>query len=145
MPDVITTTERRLLTVRVNGAPCTNNRRYARRRSSAYGAPPKRGDVYLTKAAREWQAAVAAEAWLQLTLLQLQHEHLPLAPAELRVSCTFLGVLGDADNYLKATLDGLAEGLQINDRYFNPVQAARKRGPRGAQKGAVIEIYEVAA
>jgi hypothetical protein len=141
MPDLITTSERRLLSFGVSGIPCTTNQRHGRRRRSAYGAPPRSGDVYLTKKAREWQTIVAQSAWLQLALLHNQRAHLPTG-RDLRVVCTFVGVTGDADNYLKVTLDGLAEGLQINDRYFNPVQAGRERA-NGRPKGAIIEVYEV--
>jgi len=141
MADVITTTERRILTVRVSGAPCPVNQRHQRRKRSASGAPPKRGDVFLSPKAREWQTIVAQSAWFQLALLHNQRAHLPIGQ-EIRVACTFVNVRGDADNYLKSTLDGLAEGLQINDRYFNPVQAAR-RIVKGQPRGAIIEIFEV--
>jgi Holliday junction resolvase RusA-like endonuclease len=141
MPDLITTTERRLLSVRVSGFPCTANQRLGRRKRSAYGTPPKKGDAYLTKKAKDWMGAVEQEAWLQLALLHNQKERLPIG-RNLRVACTFVGVTGDADNYLKVTLDGLAAGLQVNDRYFNPVQAERQTA-NGRPRGAIIDVYEV--
>jgi Holliday junction resolvase RusA-like endonuclease len=132
-----------LMIVRANGIPCPDNQLYRRRRRSAYGQAPRGGDVYLSPKAREWHTLVAQEAWLQLRLLENGRQRLP-AEGELRVACTFSNVRGDAPNYLKATLDGLAEGLQMNDQRFNPVVAAR-RSAKGQPVGVIIEIYAVAA
>jgi Holliday junction resolvase RusA-like endonuclease len=134
MTDTITTTERRLLRFHVSGAPVTDNRRLGRRGKRSF----------LTKAAREWEEVVAQEAQLQLALLHNQRARLPIGK-DLRVNCVFVGVRGDAANYLKCTLDGLANGLQINDRLFRPVQVDRQTvKAAGATRGAMIEVFEAA-
>ena len=113
----------------VSGRPVSVNRMYGQRRT---------GGRYRTEAATAWIDAVWAEA-----LIERHDLHWTPAPRQpLRIHCTFYGIRGDADNYLKATLDGLKIGLRIDDTWFNPVESLKLPGARRAPKGCLIEVYE---
>jgi Holliday junction resolvase RusA-like endonuclease len=62
----------------------------------------------------------------------------------LRIVVTVRGGRADADNYLKLILDGLADGIHIDDKHFNPVTVSRV--PKGLlPAGVLIEVYEALA
>src|SRR5258708_31578437 len=97
-----------VLTFFVKGRPVTTNHLHKPGRGTQrYNAPET----------REWIKCV----WVE-TLMELHNTgwH-PTPRAPLRVHCTFYGIRGDADNYLKATLDGLKIGLKADDKWFTPV------------------------
>jgi Holliday junction resolvase RusA-like endonuclease len=111
------------LSVWVDGRPVSVN--------AMYGALP-RGGRYLRSDARAWRDLV----WLAFRMQphRFRPEQLPL-----RVHCVFHGVRGDADNYLKLTLDGLKCALDVDDRCFSPVTAEVVRS-RSDGQGARIEV-----
>ena len=111
------------MSVWVEGKPISVN--------SAYGART-RGGRYLKSEARAWRDLV----WIACKMQPhgFTPEQLPLA-----VHCTFYGVRGDADNYLKLTLDGLKVAINLDDRYFSPVTAAVVRSRKDGT-GARIEV-----
>lgn len=111
------------MSVWVDGKPISVN--------SAYGARA-RGGRYLTPEAKAWRDFV----WLAFKMQPhtFTPEQLPLA-----VSCTFYGVRGDADNYLKLTLDGIKLALGIDDKHFSPITCAVVRSKKDGQ-GARIEV-----
>lgn len=125
-----TTTETPLLTIHVEGKPCSVNRMYK---------PGRRGGKYLAPEAKSWEEAVWAAATFDVYGYMVTHRNVPIHPA-LRVVCTFYGVRGDADNYLKTTLDGLKLAIHVDDRYYTTVEA-RKSSDRTQPQGALIEVY----
>lgn len=120
-----------LLTITVRGKPCSANSMY---RHTARG-------VHLTTAAKEWKACVRDEAWIEMrdTRAQLRMT----LGACYHVVCIFYGVKGDVDNMVKTTIDGLKEGIGVDDRYYSSIEA--HKGEDGAIKqGARIAVYQVA-
>jgi len=118
------------LRIRVVGNPVSVNAMYKRRMS---------GQVYVVPEAFTWKQAVWATV--------LQHSPQPcvchaLIPP-LRVDVTFYGVRGDADNYLKATLDGLKLALRIDDKHFTTVTAHVVRATK-EPRGCLIEVTSAA-
>lgn len=111
------------MSVWVEGKPVSVN--------SAYGARA-RGGRYLKPEARAWRDLV----WIAFRMQPhtFDADQLPLA-----VHCTFYGVRGDADNYLKLTLDGLKVAINLDDRYFSPVTSEVVRS-RKEGIGARIEV-----
>ena len=114
------------LSVWVEGHPISVN--------SAYGTRRGGRGRYLTAAAQEWRQFV----WIAFRIQShiFAPEQLPL-----RVHCTFYGVRGDADNYLKLTLDGIKRAIGIDDRHFSPVTAEVVRKRNNGQQGARIEVW----
>jgi hypothetical protein len=101
-----------------------------------------RARVYLTKQAREWRENVAGCAFAEWTVARFHASGEPRLP--LRVVVHVRGGRGDADNYAKLILDGLADGIHINDRYFNPIEVCRE--PKGlGPAGVTIEVWEAEA
>jgi Holliday junction resolvase RusA-like endonuclease len=99
----------------VPGKPISVNRMYGGRRD---------GTKFLTKEAEQWERFVcymsrAATAHLRADI-RAGALTLPL-----RVRCTFYRTRCDADNLLKATLDGLKAGLGIDDKHFAQVEAVK--------------------
>jgi len=93
---------------------------------------------FLTKEARDWRETVMDEAWAAFIAARQP----PIQPP-LRVVCHVRGVRGDADNYAKLILDGLAEGIGIDDKHFAIVEMhATAKGLK--QPGVLIEVYEAA-
>lgn len=122
-----------LVTIRVKGKPVSVNRMYL---------PRSRGGKYLAPAAKSWEEAVWATGTFDVYAYRQLHLNMPPIPefSTLRVVCTFYGVRGDADNYLKATLDGLKLAIHVDDRYFTSVEA-HKSSDRTQPQGALIEIF----
>ena len=114
------------LSVWVEGRPISVNMAYGNRR----GGHGK----YLKPEARAWSDFV----WIAFRIQShiFAPEQLPL-----RVHCTFYGVRGDADNYLKLTLDGIKRAIGIDDRHFSPVTAEVVRKRNAGQQGARIEVW----
>lgn len=114
-----------LVSVFVPGKPVSTNRLYGTARGSTRR--------FLTPAAVDWRTAVWAASVPLRTVCQA-------AAWPLRIRCTFYGVRGDADNYLKSTLDGVKLGILVDDRHYNPVEAhVRAADMRG--QGCQIDIY----
>ena len=137
-----TTTATPLLSLFVQGKPVSVNSMYGLRgpkrpamaaRPKSQRKAPKR--KYLTTEAQAWHDAVAYE-----TMVKLGAQGRPRG--EVEVHCTFRGIRGDVDNYAKLTLDGLKDGLKVDDRYFNPV-VVRREPKRGRPQGALIEVWDV--
>lgn len=118
-----------VLSVFVAGKPVSVNRQYGQRRT---------GGRYLTPAAKAWIQSVWVETLMERHLTGWAA---PTPRRNLQVTCTFYGVRGDADNYLKATLDGLKIGLTVDDRYFSPV-TAMKMAKGYAGQGCLIEVWD---
>jgi|GEM_PF-3236771 len=119
----------------VKGHPVSVNR--------AYGNVRTYGRKRLTEEAAIWRDFVrsAVMTWRE------DHGYPVAGPLELRtpltVKCIFVGVRGDADNYLKLTLDGLKMGLAIDDREFAHVEAEMFRRSRNSvMQGCLIDIWE---
>lgn len=112
-----------LVSVFVPGKPVSVNRMYGT------GSGGKRR--FLTPTAINWRNAVWAASVPPRDICRT-------APMPLRIRCTFYGVRGDADNYLKATLDGLKLGILVDDKHFNPVEA---HIIAGGEQGCHIEIF----
>lgn len=124
-------TDTPLLTITVRGKPVSANSMY---RHTARG-------VFLTTAAKEWKACVTGEAWLACRELRFVPKVTP--GTTYRIVCTFYGVKGDVDNMVKTTIDGLKEGIGVDDRYYSTIEA--HKGEDGAIKqGARIVVYQVA-
>jgi Holliday junction resolvase RusA-like endonuclease len=116
----------------VAGHPVSVNAAYGHRRAQA--------GAYLTRAARDWRTAVATEAMLhrQAITAEARFHITSIYPRyrtqTLHVACEVIGVRGDVDNYLKLALDGLKQGLQIDDRYISVAHVTRvKRTPHTPQ------------
>lgn len=129
-----TPTERRFVAM-VRGKPCSANRLWTR---------AKQGHLYLSDAAAAWEVAVAADVREQMNTTALLALWRAAGRPNLAVALTFYGVRGDVDNYSKATLDGLKQAIQIDDRSYAPVslhRGERKRANGRIQPpGARIEI-----
>ena len=122
-----------LCTITVHGKPVSTNAMYGTARN---------GRRYLTKAARAWKKIVCEEAWLAWLDLHRTDAALNLIGETMRVHCVFFGVAADVDNLLKCTLDGLKDGIGIDDRYFQAVKATRGRRSKSAPaQGAVITVW----
>lgn len=111
------------MNVWVEGKPVSVNSAYGNRRG---------GGRYLTDAAQTWKMFVWAAFKMQ------PHTFAP-DQRPLAIHCVFYGVRGDADNYLKLTLDGIKTALGVDDQYFSPVTAEVVRGRTHGQ-GARIEV-----
>ncbi len=103
----------------VEGTPVSANAMY---RVSRRG----HGARYLSREASAWRDSVFAET--QVALIVAGHTttdpRLPFR-TPLKVACIFYGSRADADNLLKLTLDGLKEGLGIDDRHFAAVESGK--------------------
>jgi len=121
------TVGRLVLSAFVYGQPVSLN--------SMYGS--RGGARFLTPMADAWREGVAAVAMLRRQ--EARTWRLPLT-----VCCTFYVVRGDIDNLLKLTLDGLALGVQIDDRHIDAVTARRGQWAAGMPRypGAQIEVWE---
>lgn len=104
----------------VEGQPVSVNHLYGSTRRQAR---------FLTEPAKEWRDAVTME-----TLAARISAGDSVEPSSgmgreyripLRVACIFYGVRADVDNLLKLTLDGLKEGLGIDDRHFAVVESGK--------------------
>lgn len=122
--------EKFLAEIRVEGRPVSANRMWRL---------GKQRKPYLTDEAAAWEMSIIADTVTQADSLKAQVKRV----RNLRIHCEFYGVKGDADNYLKATLDGLKAALGIDDREFATVSSSRR--PAGANKwhGCVIQVYGV--
>lgn len=114
----------------VFGKPVSVNAMYGKRRN---------GGEYLTKAAAKWELDIRRMAGNRTAELRADIRRTALS-LPLHVRCEFFHVRGDADNYLKATLDGLKYGLGIDDVHFAHVEAIKKPG-RPVDQGVNIEIW----
>jgi len=117
-----------LLRVFVAGNPVSTNHMYGGRGHSSA--------KHLTAEARAWREAVSycTMAW----------RYAPEVPRpNLAVSCTFIGARADVDNLLKLTLDGLKDGLLVDDRYVMKVCAEKRPLSAGTERGAWIEVSEL--
>lgn len=117
-----------LLRVWVAGKPISSNHIYGARGSGAARR--------LTPEARAWREAVATSV---MPWRLAEHAPRPL----LSVCCVFVGARADVDNLLKGTLDGLKEGLLVDDRYVVRVCAEKQPLARGGEKGAWIEVTQL--
>lgn len=114
----------------VFGKPVSVNAMYGHRRN---------GGEYLTKAAAKWELDIRRIAGNRTAELRADLRRGALT-LPLHVRCEFFHVRGDADNYLKATLDGLKYGLGIDDVHFAHVEAIKRPG-RPVDQGVNIEIW----
>lgn len=104
----------------VKGTPVSTNHMYGSTRHQAR---------FLTQPAMAWREAVssetvsarldAGESSASVTTKPAPY-HLPL-----KIGCVFYGSRADADNLLKLTIDGLKEGLGIDDRHFAVVESGK--------------------
>jgi hypothetical protein len=117
-----------ILTIRVPGKAVSVNRMYANN--------PGKGRRIKTIAAQTWETLTCLKAREAL------HLHRMALATPLRIVCTFYGLRSNADghNYLKATLDGLEQGLGINDKHFTDTRAV-KCSDGTYTDGAVIEVW----
>lgn len=101
-----------------------------------------RGHAYKSQEAEDYQLAVYATAleW-RLTHGYYARETLAGRLQGARVRLTFWGVRGDADNYAKLTVDGLAQGLGVNDRCFAEVTCRRVTTRPGLHSGVKVEVW----
>ncbi len=126
----------------VAGHPISVNAAYGHRRAQT-GAPV---GAYLTRAARDWRTAVASAALLYRQAISADVRfHLTSSSPRFRtqtlqVMCEVVGVRGDVDNYLKLALDGLKQGLQIDDRYISYASATRGSPTRAQPQGMRLTV-----
>lgn len=125
----------------VEGSPVSVNHMYG----VARGRRQKR---FLTEPARIWQQSVFAETQVALILAGQTSADPAVLRTPLKVACVFFGCRADADNLLKLTLDGLKEGLGIDDRHFAVVESGKapafvRNGRRF--RGCWIGVWESAA
>ena len=114
----------------IEGAPVSANRMWRRARQ---------GHLYISPEAVAWELAVKS----QIAIAGIDRKAVQAARHPLRVVCEFNRVRGDADNYLKPVLDGLKYGLQIDDRFFRPVES-HVVADRSQPKGVRVLIYAAA-
>ena len=117
--------------IRVPGKPVSVNSMYANN---------ARGGKRLTLAALAWESITCYKAREVTHKFRWAIKN-GLITLPLRVTCRFYGTRknADADNLLKATLDGLKQGLDIDDKHFHSVTAIKDSGQY--TDGAVIEIW----
>lgn len=105
----------------VEGRPVSVNAMYGSRLVGSVNGPTK----FLSVEAKAWRETVRAETWTE----RLTQGENPAKTADyrlpLKVACLFYGCRADADNLLKLTLDGLKEGLRIDDRHFAVVESGK--------------------
>ena len=115
-----------LVIITVRGHPVSVNEMYGSR---------ARGGRYLTPDARNWKYCVRDEsafAWHAL-------RSAVFAPHSLRVRVNIFGWRGDADNVLKLVLDGVKDGIGIDDRHYRHVEAVKD--VRAGFRGVEIHIW----
>lgn len=121
-----------VLTIEVPGRAVSANARLGYNRHT--------GRKFLTKAARDWKLTVAEyaeNAWIW----QIGPDF-PEPPY--RIVCHVYGTRADVDNLSKLILDGLKEGIGIDDKHFRTVEMhATAKGMK--QPRTVIEVYEAEA
>lgn len=105
----------------VEGQPVSVNAMYGSRLAGSVNGPTK----FLTAAAKAWRDAVAAETRTERLTAGENPSKPALYTLPLKVACLFYGSRADADNLLKLTLDGLKEGLGIDDRHFAVVESGK--------------------
>jgi len=114
-----------LLRVFVPGKPVSTNLIYAAR---GY-----RHSRRLTDEAHAWRDAVT------LSVMPWRLKSNAPRPT-LAVSFVFIGCRSDVDNLIKTTLDGIKDGLAVDDRYVMKVCAEKRSLSAGAERGAWIEV-----
>jgi len=121
-----------LLRVFVAGNPVGSNHMYGNRKTFDKAMHTR----HLTESARLWREAVS--------YCTMPWRYAPEAQRpNLSVSCIFLGARADVDNLLKLTLDGLKDGLLVDDRYVLKVCAEKRLLSAGTERGAWIEVSEL--
>jgi len=121
-----------LLRVFVAGNPVGSNHMYGNRKTFDKAMHTR----HLTESARLWREAIA------VTVMPWRYAPEAQRP-NLSVSCIFLGARADVDNLLKLTLDGLKDGLLVDDRYVLKVCAEKRPLSAGTERGAWIEVSEL--
>jgi|GEM_PF-4997538 len=121
-----------LLRVFVAGNPVGSNHMYGNRKTFDKAMHTR----HLTESARLWREAIA------VTVMPWRYPREAQRP-NLSVSCIFLGARADVDNLLKLTLDGLKDGLLVDDRYVLKVCAEKRPLSAGTEKGVWIEVSEL--
>jgi Holliday junction resolvase RusA-like endonuclease len=92
---------------------------------------------FLTKEARAWKKTVAECAWASCVA---QGKAWSVHPYPLRIVCHVYGTRADADNLSKLLLDGLKEGIGVDDRHYRTVEMhATAKGLK--QPRTIIEVY----
>lgn len=125
------------LTIEVHGRAVSTNARLGENRRT--------GRKYLTKAAREWKENVALEAIvaeadrMMMATPLYRKMRLPL-----QIVLHVHGTRLDADNAAKLILDGLAEGIDIDDRHFKPITVHTYGAPMKTPY-TLIHVYEAEA
>lgn len=122
-----------VLTIEVPGRAVSANARLGYNRHT--------GAKYLTKAARLWKEAVAEHAWFECGKGHIDALHLALP---LRIVIHVYGTQLDSDNANKLILDGLKEGIGIDDKHYQSVTTHVYRAPR-KQPRMVIQVFEAEA
>jgi Holliday junction resolvase RusA-like endonuclease len=120
------------LRVFVAGNPVGSNHMYGNRKTFDKAMHTR----HLTESARLWREAIA------VTVMPWRYAPEAQRP-NLSVSCIFLGARADVDNLLKLTLDGLKDGLLVDDRFVLKVCAEKRPLSAGTEKGAWIEVSEL--
>lgn len=88
---------------------------------------------HLTTEARAWRDAVA------LSLLPWRFPESAPRP-DLRVSFVWVGMRSDIDNPCKLTLDGVKEGLAVDDKYVSELSLKKQKKTPQQERGAWIEV-----
>ena len=127
------TTNQPILTIDVPGRAVSANARLGYNRRT--------GRKFLTKAAREWKDTVAMYAFAEYALRYRCRKPHRYPQPPLRIVCHVRGCRADADNLSKLILDGLADGIGIDDRHFRTVEMHATAKGRN-EPGATIEVYE---
>lgn len=125
-----------VLTIEVPGRAVSANARLGYNRHT--------GAKFLTKAAREWKEIVAEHVWFAYAEFRDTRDNYALLTPPLRIVVHVRGTQLDADNAAKLILDGLAEGIGIDDKYFRTVEMHVYRAPRKSPS-TTIEVYEAEA
>ena len=129
-----------LLRVFVPGRPISVNSTHVKR---AAASGRMRRDRVVEPLARGWREAIAYEVMqaarsgaAEMNWRRLRETKRP----RLAISCIFIGSRADADNLLKLAVDGIKEGLMVDDRYVVRLYAEMQPLPRGGTRGAWIEV-----
>lgn len=124
------------LRIFVPGRPCSVNSMYTA------GRGRNRFGRRRTDAALAWQQCVWAYTWSHMQKRKLRGGTTLRKPLRIDVEFYRLRSNADPDNYLKCTLDGLKEALNVDDRFYDHVTARRGLHAPAQAQGAVVTVWE---
>ena len=121
-----------LLRVFIAGKPVSVNRMYVTGRGRNHYSGRRRSNEAIA-----WQQCV----WVDCIRYRSPALSL-LTTLTVEIDLYQLRANADPDNYIKATLDGLAQALGINDKHFCQVTVRRMPWVKGRTQGAMLTVWE---